>query len=57
MSVSESDTETGFVYGFGVESQLSEKTSLRVEYLGFGGFDAVGDFGIVRAGLNFKLGP
>src|SRR5262245_49362793 len=56
LSVSESDTETGFVYGFGVESQLSEKTSVRVEYLGFGGFDAVGDFGIVRAGLNIKLG-
>ena len=56
ISASASDTETGFVYGAGVESKLSERMSLRVEYLGFGNLDKVGDFGIVRAGLNFKLG-
>ena len=56
ISASASDTETGFVYGAGLESKLSERMSLRVEYLGFGNLDKVGDFGIVRAGLNFKLG-
>jgi outer membrane immunogenic protein len=53
----ESDTETGFVYGIGVENKFSERLSVRLEYLGFGHFDTVGDFGIVRAGLNFKFGP
>jgi outer membrane immunogenic protein len=52
-----SDTETGFVYGIGVESQLNEKMSWRLEYLGFSEPDRIGDFGIVRAGLNFKFGP
>jgi outer membrane immunogenic protein len=56
ISASASDTESGFVYGVGVESKLSERMSVRVEYLGFGNLDKVGDFGIVRAGLNFKLG-
>ena len=56
ISASESVTETGFVYGVGVESKLSERMSVRVEYLGLGNLDKVGDFGIVRAGLNFKFG-
>ena len=51
-----SDSDTGFVYGVGLESKLSETMSVRVEYLGFGNIDAVGDLGIVRAGLNFRFG-
>jgi opacity protein-like surface antigen len=50
-----SGTETGFVYGIGVESQLNERMSWRLEYLGFNE-DRIGDFGVLRAGLNFKLG-
>jgi outer membrane immunogenic protein len=57
ISARESDTETGFVYGIGVENKFSERVSWRLEYLGFGHVDTVGDFGIVRAGLNFKFGP
>jgi opacity protein-like surface antigen len=55
-SARQSDTSAGFVYGIGVEHQLSERMSARVEYLGFGHVDSVGDFGIIRAGLNFKFG-
>ena len=50
-----SGTETGFVYGIGVESKMNERMSWRLEYLGFNE-DRIGDFGILRAGLNFKLG-
>jgi opacity protein-like surface antigen len=50
-----SGNETGFVYGIGVESQLTERMSWRVEYLGFNE-DRIGDFGVLRAGLNFKFG-
>jgi outer membrane immunogenic protein len=57
ISVSESDTETGLVYGVGLEGKLTDNMSLRLEYLGFGNLDKVGDFGIVRAGVNFKFGP
>src|SRR5262245_58050736 len=57
ISARESDTETGFVYGIGLENKLNERVSLRLEYLGFGNFDSVGDFGIVRAGVSFKFGP
>jgi outer membrane immunogenic protein len=57
-------TESAFVYGVGVESKISERMSARLEYLGFSESDRVGDFGIVspgdfgivRAGLNIKLG-
>jgi len=54
VSVSESDT--GFVYGVGIENKLNDTMSVRVEYLGFGDVGQFGDFGILRAGLNFKLG-
>ena len=54
ISASASDTGTGLVYGIGVESMWTERMSVRLEYLGF---SELGDFGIVRAGLNFKLGP
>src|SRR5262249_29987642 len=57
ISARDSDTETGFVYGIGLENKFNERMSLRLEYLGFGNFDKVGDFGIVRAGVNFKFGP
>ena len=57
ISASESDTETGFVYGVGIENKFNDKVSLRLEYLGFGNNDTIGDFGVVRAGLNFKFGP
>src|SRR5215471_1922484 len=57
ISAHASDTETGFVYGIGVEHKLNEKMSARLEYLGFSEPDRVGDFGILRAGLNFKFGP
>jgi outer membrane immunogenic protein len=51
-----SDSDTGFVYGVGVENKISDTMSVRVEYLGFGDTDQFGDFGILRAGVNFKLG-
>jgi outer membrane immunogenic protein len=56
LRASVSDSDTGFVYGVGVESKISDTMSVRVEYLGFGDIDAVGDFGILRAGLNFRFG-
>jgi len=52
-----SGTETGFVYGIGVESMWTERMSVRLEYLSFSEPDRIGDFGILRAGLNFKFGP
>jgi opacity protein-like surface antigen len=57
ISARASDTETGFVHGIGVEHKLNEKMSARLEYLGFSEPDRIGDFGILRAGLNFKFGP
>jgi len=51
-----SGTETGLVYGIGVESNWTERMTWRLEYLGFNEGDRVGDFGVLRAGLNFKLG-
>jgi outer membrane immunogenic protein len=57
MSVHESSTGTGLVYGIGVEHMLTERMSARLEYLGFSQPDRIGDFGVVRAGLNFKFGP
>ena len=39
---SESVTEAGIVYGVGAESKVSERLSLRVEYLGFGNLHEVG---------------
>jgi opacity protein-like surface antigen len=57
ISVRESDTETGFAYGIGVEGKLTERTTARLEYLEFSQSDRIGDFGILRAGVNFKFGP
>jgi outer membrane immunogenic protein len=55
-SVHESTTGTGLVFGVGVEKQISETMTARLEYLEFGQTDRIGDFGIVRAGLTFKFG-
>lgn len=57
ISARQSDTESGLVFGVGVESKLTDKISARVEYLEFSPPDRIGDFGIVRAGLNYKFGP
>jgi outer membrane immunogenic protein len=52
------DTSTGFVFGVGVEGKISEALSARVEYLtGFDNDISNDGVGIVRAGLNWKLGP
>jgi outer membrane immunogenic protein len=51
------DTDTGFVYGLGVEGRLSDTMSARVEYLAFDTDRAHGDkVDVIRAGLNIKLG-
>ena len=52
--VSDGDTDAGFVYGLGVEGKLSYMTSARIEYLEFTDGD---DVGVIRGGLNVKLGP
>lgn len=46
--------DAGFVYGLGLESQLSHSTTGRIEYLGY---DRDHGVGVIRAGLNFMLGP
>lgn len=46
------DTETGFVYGVGLEGQVTDRMTARIEYLGYDDIDA----DVIRAGLNFKLG-
>src|SRR5262245_41362135 len=52
-----SDTSTGFVFGIGVEGKMSETLSARIEYLtGFDNDISNNGAGIVRAGLNWKLG-
>lgn len=45
--------DAGFVYGLGLESQLTYGTTGRIEYLEYDGDDV----GVIRAGLNFKFGP
>lgn len=49
-----SDDGAGFVYGLGLETQLSYSTTGRIEYLDY---DTDHGVGVIRAGLNFKLGP
>jgi opacity protein-like surface antigen len=49
---SDSDTESDFVYGLGIEGKINPSMSLRLEYLAFGDLDV----DVVRAGINFKLG-
>jgi outer membrane immunogenic protein len=51
-------TDAGFVYGLGVEGKLTQTMSARIEYLSFNSDSAHGDgVGVIRAGLNIKLGP
>jgi outer membrane immunogenic protein len=55
--VNDRDTDTGFAYGVGVEGRLSSSTSARLEYLAYTAETARGDdVGVIRAGLNIKLG-
>jgi outer membrane immunogenic protein len=52
------DTDAGFVYGLGVEGKLTPTMSARIEYLSFNSDGTHGDgVGVIRAGLNIKLGP
>jgi outer membrane immunogenic protein len=46
------DDDAGFVYGLGLESQLTYGTTGRIEYLEYDGDDV----GVIRAGLNFQIG-
>jgi outer membrane immunogenic protein len=48
-----SETNSGFVIGLGGEYKINETMTTRIEYLT--GAEDIGDFGIIRAGLNFKL--
>ncbi len=55
--VSFENTESGFVYGVGVEGKLSESMTARLEYLNYNNDGAHGDdISVIRAGVNFKLG-
>jgi outer membrane immunogenic protein len=56
--VSASETDTGFVWGLGVEGKFTPTMSARVEYLSFNNDSVHGDgANVIRAGLNFKFGP
>jgi outer membrane immunogenic protein len=46
--------DVGFVYGAGLETQLSYSTTGRIEFLEY---DSDHGVGVFRAALNFKLGP
>jgi opacity protein-like surface antigen len=51
------DTESGFVYGLGVEGVFTDTMTARLEYLAFDSDSAQGNgVDVIRAGLNFKLG-
>jgi outer membrane immunogenic protein len=51
-------TDAGFVFGGGVEGKINPAMSARLEYLSFNTDSAHGDVvGVIRAGLNIKLGP
>ncbi len=51
--ISRDGTDTGFVFGVGAEGKLTETMTARIEYFGF---NDDSDAGVVRGGLNFKLG-
>jgi outer membrane immunogenic protein len=56
--VSAADTNTGFVWGLGVEAKFTPTMSGKVEYLSFNNDSGHGhndDVNVIRAGLNFKL--
>jgi len=52
------NTDTGFVWGLGVEGKVADGMTARLEYLSFDNNDNHhGDnINVIRAGLNFKLG-
>jgi len=51
-------TDTGFVYGLGVEGKLTRTMSARLEYLSYNTDNARSDtVGVIRAGLSIKLNP
>jgi outer membrane immunogenic protein len=51
-------TDAGFAYGVGLEGKLSPTVSARLEYLAITDDNVHGDgVGVVRAGVNIKLGP
>src|SRR5262245_4929495 len=53
-------TDTGFVYGLGVEGKLTRTMSARLEYLAYDTDNAHSHsdtVGVIRAGLNIKLNP
>jgi len=55
--VGNGDTESGFVYGLGVEGVFTDTMTARLEYLAFDNESADGNgVDVIRAGLNFKLG-
>lgn len=51
-------TDTGFAYGVGLEGKVSQTLSARLEFLEYTDDHANRDgVGVVRAGVNIKLGP
>jgi outer membrane immunogenic protein len=53
-------TDTGLVYGLGVEGKLNRTMSARLEYLAYDTDNAhshTDTVGVIRAGLNIKLNP
>jgi outer membrane immunogenic protein len=58
--VSSDNTDSGFVFGVGVEGKLSETMTARLEYLNYNIDSGHGhgddDISVIRAGVNFKLG-
>ena len=55
--VDDRETDTGFVYGVGLEGKLTNTMSARLEYLSFTNDTHHGDnVSVIRAGLNIKLG-
>jgi len=58
--VSFDNTESGFVFGLGVEGKLSETMTARLEYLNYsidnnGHGHGDDDISVIRAGVNIKL--
>ena len=55
--VNANESDTGFVWGVGIENKFTDTMSGRVEFLQFSNDGVHGDdVNVIRAGLNFKLG-
>ena len=53
-------TDTGFVWGLGVEGKINPTMSARLEYLSYNNDSShahADTVDVIRAGLNIKLGP